>query len=305
MPTDAPSLLELDQGFVAMGRRLRASPWFTSLRADERWIVAEMLFRARYSEAGEFWFAGKRLALKPGQFIDSEEEIARAAGSTRKTVRTVFRKAIAAGLVSRARVHPSGQCPSITTVLDYDRIRFAGGAAGQRTDAPPGQERAEDGPELGQRRAPSEQGNPVEPREPLGPQEDSSVRPSRASARARVKGTGAGETGSPPAALPPRETANDAPRRPGLQVLDLVELGPLGAVFRAEAESALEHGLVLGGVDREQLESDLATSGSVDRALGFVLATARTNHADPVSVHYLAKILHAGIESQLLARGAA
>ncbi len=160
------SLLDLDEGFLALPRRLCASPFFQSLRADERFLFVAMLLAARYAEGGEFWFAGKRIPLAPGQFIDSEETLAAAAGSTRKVVRTGLRKLLEAGLILRSRVHPAGQCPTVTTIVDYERIRYAGGEAGQRTGQRTGQEGASDGPADGPTNGPHKNKGNKETKEP-------------------------------------------------------------------------------------------------------------------------------------------
>jgi hypothetical protein len=178
-----PSLLDLGEGFLALPRRLCASSFFKSLRPDERSVLLEMLLAARYAEGGEFWFAGRRIPLAPGQFIDSEEQLANEAGTTRKTARTVIKKCITAGVITRQRAHPSGRCPFVTTVLEYERIRYAGGAAGPRTGQPTGQQRANEGPAKGphqnkgnpdltpQPRNPRARGRATGP-EPASPAED-------------------------------------------------------------------------------------------------------------------------------------
>lgn len=160
-PSAAPSLLDLDVGFVALPRRLCASAFFRSLRPDERWVFVQMLLAARYGEGGEFWFAGARYPLAPGQFIETEEQIAEAAGSSRKTVRTVRRKARSAGLLSWSKVSAAGHCPSVTTILGYERIRLQPEARGPLTGTPTG---TVTGTPVGHQGAPSEQGNPGEPR---------------------------------------------------------------------------------------------------------------------------------------------
>lgn len=157
----APSMLDLDEGFLALPRRLCASAFFRSLRADERFVIVTMLLRAQWAP-GEFFFGGRRYSLPVGSFIDSEDAIAAVAGSTRKTVRTVIRKAVAAGLITRAKAHPAGQCPHVTTVCGYERITFDPAAAGQRTGLPLGHEGAKsgptDGPLTGHQWAPSNKG---------------------------------------------------------------------------------------------------------------------------------------------------
>jgi hypothetical protein len=142
------------------------SPFFRSLRADERWVVIEMLLAARYAEGGEFWFAGQRHPLAPGQFIETEQQIADAAGVGRKTVRTVRRKARNAGLLSSAKVSAAGHCPSVTTILDYGRIRLGAKEAGPLTGTAGGTVTGTPG---GHQGALSEQGNPENTgtREPL------------------------------------------------------------------------------------------------------------------------------------------
>jgi hypothetical protein len=141
-----PSLLDLGEGFLALPRRLCGSPFYRALGPDERSVVVEALLAARYAEGGEFWFAGQRIPLAVGQFIESEEEIARRAGVTRKICRTAYGKMIAAGLMERSRVHPAGQCPHVTTILGYERIRFGASEAGPRTGQPTGREGATNGP---------------------------------------------------------------------------------------------------------------------------------------------------------------
>lgn len=162
------SMLDMGEGFLALPRRLCASPFFRSLRADERYVVVQMLLVARYAEGGAFWFAGQRIDLVPGQFIEAEETLAELAGSTRKVVRGVYRKAEKAGLVSRKKAHASGQCPHITTILDYERIRYAGGEAGPRTGQERARERANSGPAEGPHQNPEDQANHVQPANPAG-----------------------------------------------------------------------------------------------------------------------------------------
>jgi hypothetical protein len=155
-----PGLLDLADGFLALPRRLCASSFYRSLDPDERSLLLEMLLAARYAEGGEFWFAGTRIPLATGQFIDSEEQLAKAAGTTRKRARTLIKKCITAGVITRRQAHPSGRCPFITTIVEYDRIRFAGGVAGPRTEQPTGPRRANEGPAKGPHQ---NKGNPDQP----------------------------------------------------------------------------------------------------------------------------------------------
>lgn len=158
--TDAPAtptLLDLDLGFLALPRRLWGSEWFRSLPPLEKLAVVDALMCGRYADGGEFYFAGERVPLAIGQFIDSAEERARRLGLSRKVIRTTDRKMAAAGLLSRARVHPAGRCPFVTTVLNYERIRLTREVTGQRTDPRVGQQGANSGPVEGQQGAPSEQ----------------------------------------------------------------------------------------------------------------------------------------------------
>lgn len=164
----APSMLELDLGFLAVPRRLWSSDWFRSLGAAEKLVVIDALMVARHSPGGEFWFAGRRIPLAIGQFIDSEEERARRCGVSRKVIRTTDRKMTAVGLIRRERAHPAGRCPFITTVLDYTRFSLRGDEPGPRTEPPPGQCGASNGPAGGQQGAPSEQGNNGKPGKAAG-----------------------------------------------------------------------------------------------------------------------------------------
>lgn len=161
-----PCLLDLGEGFLALPRRLCASSFFRSLRPDERSVLLEMLLAARYGDGGEFWFAGQRIPLAIGELIDSEEVLAKRAGTTRKVARTVIRKCITAGVITRRRAHPSGRCPHVITVVDYGRIRYAGGEAGPRNGQPTGQERANEGPANGPHQNKGNQGEPGNPGEP-------------------------------------------------------------------------------------------------------------------------------------------
>jgi hypothetical protein len=151
------SLLDLGAGFLALPRGLCASPFFESLRADERFVVVTVLLRARW-RAGEVFVGGQRCRLEVGQLLDAEQTIADAAGSTRKVVRTVYRKLAAAGFLTRAPVGPrkgqqTGQRPHVTTVLDYKLILYAGGEPGQQPGPQTGHPRVQQG-------APVEQGEP-------------------------------------------------------------------------------------------------------------------------------------------------
>lgn len=159
MTAATPSLLDLGEGFLALPRRLCASSLFTAMTAEQRMVTVTLLLRARFAP-GEFYFGGKRYDLKPGQLIDSEETIAKAAGTTRKVVRTTYRVLITAGLIMRGEGQRTGQCPHVTTIVDYERIKHTGGEAGPQT----GRQGANSGPTAGQQGAPIEQG---ETREPL------------------------------------------------------------------------------------------------------------------------------------------
>lgn len=95
---------------------------------------------------------------------------------------------------------------------------------------------------------------------------------------------------------------DDRPTRP-LQVHDLVELGRLGAEYRARVQLELGHGLALAAAGderrvRDELEGLLeaherARPGAVDRAVDWTVATvrARRGGAAPGSVAYCLRLL--------------
>lgn len=93
---------------------------------------------------------------------------------------------------------------------------------------------------------------------------------------------------------------SDLPRR-RLQVLDLVELGPLGAAYRSAVEQGLGYGLALAaageeGEIRAELEAQLVRVGGEDglaRAVSWTLATAESRGPTrrPGSVAWCVKLL--------------
>lgn len=145
-----------------MPRAWRASEVYRALRTAEARHVAELVLfdRPRFRDE-TCWFGGKPFIVRRGQLFDAEETIAELAGTSRKVVRTVLRILVTAGHITRERVHPSGQCPHVITVLDYELSQTlpTNGANGT----------AKEGPEAGQRRAPSEPQEPQEPQEPEAP----------------------------------------------------------------------------------------------------------------------------------------
>lgn len=156
------SPLDLGAGFLAFPRGLLDWAPYRSLRAEGRQVVLVLLLRARF-HPDEFWFAGQRIELQPGELIDSEEEIARVAGVSRKVVRTALDRLESGGLLVRRRVHPSGQCPHVISIKDYALLQFSGGAKGQREGQPEGQSGASVGPEAGPPKGPmlkKEEGEP-------------------------------------------------------------------------------------------------------------------------------------------------
>jgi hypothetical protein len=151
-----------------MPRALLASSILDSLTA-EGWRVAllVLLVLPKFREE-RFWFGPHPFTVQRGEIFCSEEEIAARAHVTRKVVRTVLRRLEAAHLVSRRKVHPSGQCPHIITVLDYELSQTlpSEGANGRANGG--AVDWASEGPEAGQRGAPVKpQVTEGEPQEPL------------------------------------------------------------------------------------------------------------------------------------------
>ena len=125
-----------------------------------------LLLRANYAP-GEFWFAGQRIPLEPGQLIDGEENIAKLAGVSRKVARTAIDRLTKGGFLDRRPAHPAGQCPYIITIKDYAHLLFNEPQEGPPNGQPQGDDGAKNGPTTGLEGAPSEQGNKGKPGEPL------------------------------------------------------------------------------------------------------------------------------------------
>ena len=124
-------------GFVVLHRRIESWALYVSLDAAQRHVVTTIILAANW-KAGEFWYGPTRIQVERGQLALAEETIARRAGTSRKVVRGVLSKLEAEGFISRKKVHPSGQCPTVITITKYDEY--------QRIDD-------EEGPPEGQRRA--------------------------------------------------------------------------------------------------------------------------------------------------------
>jgi hypothetical protein len=137
---------------------------YWALRTAEARHVAELVLfdRPRFEDETHY-FGGKAFTVRRGQLFDSEETLADLAGTSRKVVRTGLRTLITAGLITREKVHPSGQCPCVITVRDYE-LSQALPENGARETA---RERPEEGPRRARERAPSKPQEPQEPHKPL------------------------------------------------------------------------------------------------------------------------------------------
>ncbi len=149
-------------GWHIVPRAWDSSALCRSLRTAEARHVAELVLfkRPRFKDETHY-FGGRAFLVRRGQLFDSEETLANEAGTSRKVVRTVLRDLLTAGVITREKVHPSGQCPHVITVLDYELSQTLPGNGAR--------ERAGDGPETGQRRA--RERAPSKPQEPHQPQE--------------------------------------------------------------------------------------------------------------------------------------
>lgn len=108
-------------GWHITPRAWRRSAIYAGLRTAQARHVAELILfdRPRY-ENEEHWHGAQRFTVHRGQLFDSEEALARAAGTSRKVVRTVIQVLQNAGLVARERACDGARSPWITTVRDYD-----------------------------------------------------------------------------------------------------------------------------------------------------------------------------------------
>lgn len=153
-------------GWHLTPRAWRASEVYRALRTAEARHVAELvLFDMPRFQDETHYFGGQALVIRRGQLFAAEETIAKIAGTSRKVVRTGLRSLITAGLITRERVHPSGQCPHVITVREYELSQTLPGNGANG--------RANEGPETGQRGA--REGAPSKPQEPQEPQEPSLV----------------------------------------------------------------------------------------------------------------------------------
>ncbi len=182
-------------GFIVLHRRIKSWPVYRAMNAEQRQVVTEMLLAARWEdEPGEFWFGPHRFAVPRGCYFMSEDALAEEAGTTRKVVRTVYKKLLTEGFIVRRAVHSSGQCPNLITILNYDKYQSL---PDKRANG-----RAKEGPETGQRRASKE---PVEPVEPV----------LLSDALRAPAPNGAPTQGADLFPAPPPATANGAAQAPG------------------------------------------------------------------------------------------
>lgn len=109
-------------GYIKLHRRLKSWPLWRSMSPLQRMVWLEMLFAANWKD-DVLWYGTKRIEVKRGQLAHSEAELARRAEVGRKVVRDTIAKLLAEGAISREPGLPEGQCPHITTILNYDRYQ--------------------------------------------------------------------------------------------------------------------------------------------------------------------------------------
>jgi hypothetical protein len=122
MSGDAPApSMDTAAGWFVMPRAWRSSDVYRALRTAEARHAAELILfdRPRYRDE-EHMFGTTKFSVRRGELFDSEEHLAERAGTSRKVLRTVLRKLEKAGLVGLRKVHSSGQCPRVITVLHYE-----------------------------------------------------------------------------------------------------------------------------------------------------------------------------------------
>lgn len=157
-------LPEVDRegGFLVLWRRIQSWPIWRSFTAQQRMVVVQVLFAANYKPS-TIWRGDTEVVIARGQFVDTEETIAKRAKVSRKVVRTVYERLEAGKFMEREKGHHAGPYPRITTILNYDRYQTPEKREGQQE----GQSGANIGPTAGQQRAPSEPREPDQPREPV------------------------------------------------------------------------------------------------------------------------------------------
>lgn len=149
-------------GFVVLHRRIESWPLYQSLGAAQRHVITTVILAANW-KASSFWYGPTQIHVNRGELAMAEQTIAKRAGTSRKVVRGVLSKLEAEGFISRKKVHPSGQCPTVITIKKYDEYQSITDEEGQ----PKGQRRARGGPERGPDRTKGTSGTskPVVPEE--------------------------------------------------------------------------------------------------------------------------------------------
>jgi hypothetical protein len=156
------------RGWFLQPRSWRDSDVYRALRTAEARHVAELVLfdRPRYQDE-EHMFGTVKFIVHRGELFDSEETLAKRAGTSRKVLRTVLEKLEKSGLIGRRKVHPAGQCPHVITVLHYEASQRLPGYRGPANGTANG---PADGPADGPAKGPqgnegNRSSNPNEPHE--------------------------------------------------------------------------------------------------------------------------------------------
>lgn len=152
------------------------------MTTNQRMVWVQMLLAANWAPS-EVWVSGQRVEVPRGSFIDAQETLAADAGVSRKVVRQTICQLESEGAIRRATVgRQKGHCITLVTIVNYERYQNVRDPEGQGWDSERAIDRAEGGPEEGQRRAPSEPDQPDQPELLPAPRPASSPPPQAPSA---------------------------------------------------------------------------------------------------------------------------
>lgn len=175
-------------GFIKLWRRIESWSLFESMTGDQRLVVFALLLGANWKPS-TVWLGNLRVEIGRGEWLVSEEALARRAKVSRKVVRVAIAKLMAEGFLSAREVGQRvgsewaekgpasgpgtgpemGPAARVLIVNNFERYQGdtdeEGPEMGQRRDG----ERAKEGPAEGQPRAPSKEGEEGKKKEETAP----------------------------------------------------------------------------------------------------------------------------------------
>lgn len=114
-------------GYIKIHRRVRSSPVWQALRADQRWVTVEILLAANWKPSTASWH-GRMYEVARGELAHTLATIAERAGVSVKVVRSTVAVLLAGAFLEERYPMPGtgpGTGPRVLKVLNYEKFQDA------------------------------------------------------------------------------------------------------------------------------------------------------------------------------------